>query len=256
MPNTNNHLYKPLFVFGSLKMYKITKDKLSQSESKSTNMNKKQLQQKVWDLHEAGYSIREIARELGSNKSSIGRMVKELQETAPGTESGTRHQPVPGTGSSILGTDVPETTRDTQWMKNNNRSGIKVSELQEDEPLEEKDEEFKAYLAFFNREIDYLLGDLNVITDRRYIVPLGLLTRYHHRLQRLLSQGAQICWELGFHHTEYKNWQWLSILGYYLETHIAKASDVCKPEDLINFRLEHMDQEHIKKFDSTKFFEI
>ncbi|WP_161888349.1 hypothetical protein [Pontibacter russatus] len=78
-------------------------------------MKQENLFAQVQQLHERGYSIRSIAGLTGISKSSVGRMVKEIQGLGPGTAAGTRPAPVPdraGAPGGTVAAAVPKASRD------------------------------------------------------------------------------------------------------------------------------------------------
>ncbi|MCC9138911.1 helix-turn-helix domain-containing protein [Pontibacter silvestris] len=109
-------------------------------------MKKEDLQAQVQQLNEQGHSIREIAKITGISKSSVGRMVKEIQDSGPGTAPGTRPATVLGSHGTSAGTAsaaVPAAGRDASGTLESIKKGADASAEQ---PRQQENSVFEALL--------------------------------------------------------------------------------------------------------------
>ncbi|KAA3437674.1 helix-turn-helix domain-containing protein [Rufibacter hautae] len=96
-------------------------------------MKKEDSHAQVQHLHGQGYSIREIAKETGISKSRVGRMVKEIQDSGPGTATGTRPTTVLVSHGTLAGTTsaaVPEKGWDALGTEKESENGVAAQEMQ------------------------------------------------------------------------------------------------------------------------------
>lgn len=173
---------------------------------------------------------------------TVGAIGPETGAKKPISASGTAFKTVSGSLGTGSGTTLGDNDRQKQAEKEIN------------EVVTAYNQRIQAHITFFNQEVNEFLGELLLISTVGYVVPLGLLSRYHQKVQRLLTEGANICWELGFDYREYQHWSSFSILDYYLSEHVFKASVRQRQTDLIDFRLEAYVQKEAEEVKSARFF--
>lgn len=113
-------------------------------------MNKEHLQEQVQQLHEEGYSIRGIAQEIGISKSSMGRMIKDIQGLSHGTAVGTHPMAVPagvGTHDETGSEAVPEADWDDHGALEDGES----SGIEPDQAVQQRQQAKRAFEEFMMR---------------------------------------------------------------------------------------------------------
>lgn len=166
-------------------------------------MNKEDINTQVQQLHEEGYSIREIAKQTGISKSSVGRMVQQLQQpvggTRPNAAVGTFSNAVPKMGWDTTGTQESRAHSDENTASHL-QSGAQERVLSYERLLFMsfyKDSLQSSYRSFLE-SVDTFL-DNNLVSEE---LALSLIKSRQGRVGEFISRARSRCSDCGVDYEE------------------------------------------------------
>lgn len=221
-------------------------------------MKKEALFAQVQQLHEEGYSIRVIARETGISKSSVGRMVKEIQDSRSGKTAGTCPMPVLESPRIQAGTAteaVPETDWDAHGTLESNEN---VAAAQAVPPIEHENHAFAVLMRMQRKSFlqssyqDFLYNTRTFLTKELSNEELAhsLIESRYQRLREFIDRALRDCSEC---QVEY----WELFMSYVLEelnSFLGQQPELDKTERGLKIKAGTMIEKFIKQVERLDIF--